>query len=156
LRAEQELLSNRHIEHAAHYTQFLMDRRCFQQALFHESNLCLHQYTFLEPPTQIRFDIVSSQFRKSGAFEHLSQMLQSALVDLVSLRPAERRLGEVLQIRIRPLPKFEILAAAQRGQRVVVSGLEHPPRGLLDSSVGRKPPFRRRPRIRGFRCRQSL
>jgi hypothetical protein len=108
-----------------------VDRRCLQQALLHESVLRLHLHSLLEPPTEESLDIVRGQFGELGVLEHLSQVLQRALVNLVGFWRAEWGLGEVLQIKIRPLPKIEMLTAAQRGQSVVVAGLEPFPEAFL-------------------------
>jgi hypothetical protein len=51
-------------------------------------------------------------------------VLQRALIHFMRLLRAERRPGEILQIKVRPFAKGEILSAAQRVQRVVVSGLQ--------------------------------
>jgi hypothetical protein len=51
-------------------------------------------------------------------------VLQRALIYFVGLLRTEWRPGEVLQIKVRPFAKGEILSAAQRGQSVVVSGLQ--------------------------------
>src|SRR6185437_3535497 len=110
--------------HAPHYTQFLMYGRCLQYAFLNESNLRLHLDPLLEPPTKIRFNIVGVHAREFGVFEHASQVFQRALVNFVCLLRAEGRSGEILQVKIRPLPKCEILPAAQRRQCVVVLGLQ--------------------------------
>jgi hypothetical protein len=68
--------------------------------------------------------IVGGQLSEFGALEQFSQVLQRALIHFMGLLRAEWRPGEVLQIKVRPFAKGEILSAAQRGQRVVVSGLQ--------------------------------
>src|SRR5580658_9567064 len=86
--------------------------------------LRLHQRPLFEPPAKIHLDVVSSHIRELNSFESLSQMLQCPLVDRVSLFRAKRRLGKVLQVKVRPFSKLQVLPATQRGQRVVVSGLQ--------------------------------
>jgi hypothetical protein len=95
--------------------------RCLQQLLLYESILRLHQRQLLEPLPKVHLDIVDGQFSEFGALEYFSQVLQRALINFMSLLRAERRPGEVLQMKVRPFTKGEILSAAQRGQRVVVS-----------------------------------
>src|SRR5580704_4751111 len=86
--------------------------------------LRLHQRPLFEPPAKIHLDVVSSHIRELNSFESLSQMLQCPLVDRVSLFRAKRRLGKVLQVKVRPFSKLQVLPATQRGQRVIVSGLQ--------------------------------
>ena len=87
--SKQEFLADRHIQHATQHSQFLMDRRCLQQALLHESTFCFYLHSLLEPPAEKSFDIVGRQFSELGVFEHLSQVLQRALLDLVGFRRTE-------------------------------------------------------------------
>src|SRR3984885_1451616 len=86
--------------------------------------LRLHQRPLFEPPAKIHLDVVSSHIRELNSFEGLSQMLQRPLVNRVSLFRAKRRLGKVLQVKIRPFSKLQVLPATQRGQCVVVSSLQ--------------------------------
>src|SRR5690349_5768095 len=51
-------------------------------------------------------------------------MPHCTLIDLVSLRGAKRRRGEVLQIELRPFPECEPLPSAHSGKGVVVPGLQ--------------------------------
>src|SRR5262249_30178431 len=76
-------------------------------------------------------NIVGGQFSEFGALEHFSQVLERTLIHFMRFRSAEWRPGEVLQIKVRPFAKGEILSAAQRRQRVVVSGLQPFPEALL-------------------------
>src|SRR5580658_10250958 len=44
---------------------------------------------------------------------------------------AKGRLGKILQVKVRPLSKLQVLPTTQRGQRVVVTGLQTLPEALL-------------------------
>ena len=51
-------------------------------------------------------------------------MPQRPFVNLMSFRRTKWRRGKILQVKIRPLPETEVLAATQRGQCVVVASLQ--------------------------------
>src|SRR5690242_19789899 len=51
-------------------------------------------------------------------------MTHRTFVDLVSLRRAKRRCGEVFQIKLRPSPECEPLPPAHSGKGVVIPGLQ--------------------------------
>src|ERR1700722_7091882 len=96
---KKELLANGHVKHSPHHTQFLMYGRCLQYAFLNESNLRLHLHPLLAPSTKICLNIVGVHAREFGVFEHASQVFQRALVNFVCLLRAERRSGEILQVK---------------------------------------------------------
>jgi hypothetical protein len=102
---EEEFLAPRHIQHATQHSQLLVHPRCLQHTFLHGSTPRLDDHSLLEPSTKVHLDIVGGQFGEFGFLKHGSQMLQSALIDAVGLRRAERGLGKILQIKIRPFPK---------------------------------------------------
>ena len=58
-------------------------------------------------------------------------MLQCPLVNLVGVSRAKRWLGKGFQVKVRPFSKLQVLPATQRGECVIVSGLQTLPEALL-------------------------
>jgi hypothetical protein len=101
-----------------------MHCRGFQGSEFNDSGLAANTPAMLEPAPQVEFDLSSVDFGHLHRSERGFEGFERGLVSLVRLRSANRRLGIVLQEKVRPFTEEELLALANNIQRIVVSGLE--------------------------------
>jgi hypothetical protein len=96
----------------------------FQFPEFRGPSLPPNLFAVLEPITQVDLDLGCVDISHFHPAKHRSQSLERILIRFVGAGCADRRLGVVLQEKIRPFVKSELFALADDVQRVVVSGLK--------------------------------
>ena len=93
-------------------TELLMDRGRFQSSELDDSILAPDTPTLLEPAPLVEFDLGGVDLGHLHRSEYRSEGLECGLIRLVRLGRSSRRLGIVLQEKVRPIVEQELFAFA--------------------------------------------
>jgi len=117
-----ELFPHRHVEHSTQHPEFLVHRGWFYGPKFGDARLPADTLLLLEPTTQMNFDFCGVNVCELDRSKHGFERFQRVLVSFVRCLCPNRRLGVVLQEKIRPFAKRQFSTLADCIKGVVVSG----------------------------------
>lgn len=110
------------VEDTSRDAELLMDSSRFQGSNLNNSCLAADVPMLLKPAPQVEFDLAGIDFGHLHRTECRYEGLERALVRLVRLGRSIRRLGIVLQEKVRPIVEYELFAFANNIQRIVIPG----------------------------------